>query len=217
MYIPLLNSSFAQTPDDGALALLALSHTTIEHQLYTAMLSRVLAVQTAIGAFTVQSLRQTSGVRSAAAVKRGLLGLAGKLSVEEHHAASADGVAQGKRLFHVFLPQEIFARRYVASLQSKPENSVLINAPREQSWQGNLSEVIKRYNISCREAEVALFCVQGLTNGEIARRLHIGEPTVKFHLRNIFTKCGVKRRTELVSHLLTQPSPAKQIAEVELK
>lgn len=206
MYIPLLNSSFAQTPDEGALALLALSHTTIEHQLYTSMLNRVLAAQTTIGAFTVQSLRQTSGVRSAAAIKRGLLGLAGKLSVEEHHAdsgATRQDATPNKRLFQVFLPQEIFARRYVASFQGNTEQIGFTNAGREQVAQHNLKQVIKRCKISCRETEVALFCVQGMTNAEIARRLHICEPTVKFHLRNIFTKCGVKRRAELVSHLLT--------------
>ena len=57
-------------------------------------------------------------------------------------------------------------------------------------------------NLSRREAQVALACAEGMTNSEIGRRLSIGEQTVKFHLRNIFAKFGVRRRTELISRLL---------------
>ncbi|HCX28418.1 MAG TPA: hypothetical protein DHU55_01390 [Blastocatellia bacterium] len=45
-------------------------------------------------------------------------------------------------------------------------------------------------------------CVQGLTNAEIGSRLLVTEQTVKFHLRRIFVKFGVKRRAELISRLL---------------
>jgi hypothetical protein len=44
--------------------------------------------------------------------------------------------------------------------------------------------------------------VEGLSNAEIGRRLQISEQTVKSHLRRVFDKFGVKRRTELVSRLL---------------
>jgi len=47
-----------------------------------------------------------------------------------------------------------------------------------------------------------LCCAEGLTNAEIGARLLITEQTVKFHLRNIFVKFGVKRRAELISRLL---------------
>jgi DNA-binding CsgD family transcriptional regulator len=44
--------------------------------------------------------------------------------------------------------------------------------------------------------------VEGLTNAEIGLRLLVSEQTVKFHLRHIFIKFGVKRRAELISRLL---------------
>jgi len=49
-----------------------------------------------------------------------------------------------------------------------------------------------------REFEVLRWLVQGKCNKEIARRLEIGEQTVKNHLRPIFQKFGVTRRAELV-------------------
>jgi DNA-binding CsgD family transcriptional regulator len=44
--------------------------------------------------------------------------------------------------------------------------------------------------------------VEGLSNAEIGKRLQISEQTVKSHLRRVFDKFGVRRRTELVSRLL---------------
>jgi len=53
-------------------------------------------------------------------------------------------------------------------------------------------------DLTPREFEVLRWLVQGKCNKEIARRLGIGEQTVKNHLRPIFQKFGVTRRTELV-------------------
>ncbi len=49
-----------------------------------------------------------------------------------------------------------------------------------------------------REFEVLGWLVQGLCNKEIARKLGIEEQTVKNHLRPIFQKFAVVRRTELL-------------------
>jgi DNA-binding CsgD family transcriptional regulator len=65
-----------------------------------------------------------------------------------------------------------------------------------------LQRVVEDKNLSRREAQVALCCAEGLTNAEIGARLLVTEQTVKFHLRNIFVKFGVKRRAELISRLL---------------
>ena len=41
--------------------------------------------------------------------------------------------------------------------------------------------------------------LQGLSNKEIARGLQLTENTVKFHLKKVFTKLQVKRRTQAVA------------------
>jgi ATP/maltotriose-dependent transcriptional regulator MalT len=53
--------------------------------------------------------------------------------------------------------------------------------------------------LSPREIEVLGPPWRGLSNGAIARSLHIGEATVKTHLLNVFAKVGVDDRTAAVS------------------
>jgi DNA-binding NarL/FixJ family response regulator len=49
-----------------------------------------------------------------------------------------------------------------------------------------------------RELEVLRWLAQGLSNKEIARRLHLTEETVKFHVRHILAKLDVQSRTQAV-------------------
>ena len=71
-----------------------------------------------------------------------------------------------------------------------------------QYFERAIKRVVANNNLSRREAQVALCCVEGLTNAEIGNRLSVSEQTVKFHLRHIFIKFGVQRRAELISRLL---------------
>ncbi|MEV4011845.1 response regulator transcription factor [Nonomuraea angiospora] len=52
--------------------------------------------------------------------------------------------------------------------------------------------------LSEREREVLELVAQGLTNGEIGRRLFIGEATVKTYLLRVYGKLGVSDRTSAV-------------------
>lgn len=54
--------------------------------------------------------------------------------------------------------------------------------------------------LSPREREVANYVCQGLRNGQIAGRLSMSEHTVKQHLKSIFSKLGLRSRTELAVH-----------------
>ena len=49
-----------------------------------------------------------------------------------------------------------------------------------------------------REREVLVLVARGLTNGDIAAALHLGEPTVRTHVGRIYTKASVRDRAQAV-------------------
>lgn len=53
--------------------------------------------------------------------------------------------------------------------------------------------------LSSAERRVVVLTREGLTNPEIAARLHISRRTVSTHLYRIFKKLGVKSRAELAA------------------
>ena len=55
-----------------------------------------------------------------------------------------------------------------------------------------------------RETEVVGLVAEGLSNREIARRLHLTEHTVRNYLFRIFEKLGLSNRVELVLYTLSQ-------------
>jgi LuxR family maltose regulon positive regulatory protein len=53
--------------------------------------------------------------------------------------------------------------------------------------------------LSEREMEVLRLIAEGLSNEEVAQRLVLSLPTVKWHTGNIYGKLGVKNRTQAVA------------------
>lgn len=185
--------------DGPARAMVALSHTPVERRLYASMLLALDSVGNGGQLFTVRSLTQLTGIQSLSTVRRGLEGLVSKFSVEREGRAHADGPRDQSVAYRVFPPEEVIARRNKNGFVTYDKG---MNNGGDRSFERVIQRVAENKNLSRREAQVALCCVEGLTNAEIGLRLMVAEQTVKFHLRHIFIKFGVKRRAELISRLL---------------
>jgi len=66
--------SFGENPEQAissqAMALVALSHTTVEHQLYSAMLTEIATVGTRVASFTTRGLMSLTGINGYSSVRR---------------------------------------------------------------------------------------------------------------------------------------------------
>ncbi|GKQ35566.1 response regulator transcription factor [Streptomyces sp. A012304] len=54
--------------------------------------------------------------------------------------------------------------------------------------------------LTTRETQVLVLIAEGLSNQEIARKLHVSTATVKTHINNMFTKTGLKDRAQAVRY-----------------
>lgn len=186
--------------DGPARALVALSHTPVERRLYASMLLANDGDTNGGQLFTARALIELTGIQSLSSVRRGLEGLVNKFSVERAPRAQANGSRDQSIGYRVVPPDEVIARRAENGFSAAYKNGIPNGDGR--SFERVIQRVAEIKNLSRREAEVALCCVEGLTNAEIGERLTVTEQTVKFHLRHIFIKFGVKRRAELISRLL---------------
>lgn len=73
------------------------------------------------------------------------------------------------------------------------------SASRWSSYQERLRQI---WGLTEREAQVAVECLRGKKNLEIAEHLHISVETVNKHLDKVYQKANVRGRAELASRLL---------------
>ncbi|HVE59675.1 MAG TPA: helix-turn-helix transcriptional regulator [Pyrinomonadaceae bacterium] len=179
---------------------IALSHTKTEQRLYELMLAETQKTMTKVGVFSTRYLMVQTGIHNYSSVRRAQIGLVNKLSIERHKTGG-DSKSSAVR-YVVYSPSEIIARRREAGFNPYPKEPA--NADPENSTGRIIERLVQRQNLSRRQAQVALKCAEGLSNAEIGAKLLIRQETVKFHLRNVFIKFGVKRRTELIAYLFLQ-------------
>ncbi|HEX8149731.1 MAG TPA: LuxR C-terminal-related transcriptional regulator [Pyrinomonadaceae bacterium] len=191
-----------ETTSEGATALLALSHSPVEQALYEALRAAACGQNAScVGSLSLRRLLELTGLGSYTTLRRARAGLVAKLSIDCKRSASDDGGEEGSgSSYLVYEPEEIFERRRVAGMEPYPKE--YRSHARGAGFVSALERVVNGYDLSRREAQVALCCAEGMTNAEIGDKLCISEQTVKFHMRHLFIKFGVRRRGELISRLL---------------
>ena len=64
-----------------------------------------------------------------------------------------------------------------------------------------VDKVLRRAELTEKEAEVARLVLKGLPSSEVGEVLGISDKTVRQHLSSVYTKCGVSSRAELFHHV----------------
>jgi DNA-binding NarL/FixJ family response regulator len=113
------------------------------------------------------------------ALKAGASAFLLKDSPPEQLAAAVRVVARGDALLHPAI-----TRRLIADFARRP-------TPRG----GHPPELRE---LTERELDVMRQLARGLSNGEIAAKLHLGEATVKTHVAHVLAKLGIRDRTQAV-------------------
>jgi DNA-binding CsgD family transcriptional regulator len=62
--------------------------------------------------------------------------------------------------------------------------------------------------LTAQEAQAARMARDGLSNPEIATRLFVSPRTIQYDLRDVFTKLGIRSRSQLEIVLPSDPEPA---------
>ncbi|NMC80515.1 MAG: hypothetical protein GYA59_14230 [Chloroflexi bacterium] len=99
------------------------------------------------------------------------------------------------------LPSSVFIARLLESFQSEAipmQASIPTSAMRREPFTAKMEEDLPVF-LSAREVEVLDLIAEGKSNQEISAQLYLALNTVKRHAYNIYTKLGVKNRTQAVS------------------
>jgi len=79
--------------------------------------------------------------------------------------------------------------------------AVLVRLQEEGLTLPSATDLMDRYELTPRQAEIALLLAKGASNREVARRLYISPHTVRTHAEQIFRKLGIHSRKALALEL----------------
>jgi signal transduction histidine kinase/DNA-binding NarL/FixJ family response regulator/ligand-binding sensor domain-containing protein len=107
-----------------------------------------------------------------------------------------------------YLTKPFNASEFLARIKNILENRIKIirelkglNTSAQNTGAFDLQRFIKKYDFSEREVEVMRLMAERKNNAQIAEELFVSLNTVKFHLKNIYGKLGIKSRLEAVEHV----------------
>ena len=83
-------------------------------------------------------------------------------------------------------------------------NAVISQEVMQSIIQRQTISPVKKYGLTRREVDVLCYIVEGMTNPEIAGKMHVSVSTIKFHVINLLQKLHVSTRTEAVSRAIEE-------------
>ena len=108
------------------------------------------------------------------------------------------GGLHGYLLKNASTPDLLRAIRIVMAGQVHFNPAVTTSAPQDPST------LAQRLNLTFREIDVIKLITEGLSNDQIAKRLHLSIDTVKTHRKNIHFKLGISKVADLVRFAIEQ-------------
>jgi len=78
-----------------------------------------------------------------------------------------------------------------------------VAVPRPGRTATDVPAALRALGVTSREADVLALLADGLTNKELAARLHLSPRTVEKHVASLLAKTGCRRRAQLVGYLAT--------------
>ncbi len=113
-----------------------------------------------------------------------------------------------------YLLKDMQSRDLIAAIRAVHQSGVLIlppmaarllsDATRSTPHQAEEPGAARLGDLTPRETEILKFVVQGMTNREIADRLHLTEGTVKNHMSAVYAKLHARDRAQAVSFAMRQ-------------
>lgn len=119
-----------------------------------------------------------------------------------------------RRKFRGYLRADLNDAEMLNAIEQAAAGHVVIDGSlsRETGRRAALTELahphlVNRWDLRPREMETLTYLTSGLSNRDIARRMVVGEETVKSHLKSIYRKLGVRDRTGAVATALGHQLP----------
>jgi DNA-binding NarL/FixJ family response regulator len=85
---------------------------------------------------------------------------------------------------------------FASAIRQAFSSSIFLAGPRTPTPAVPARAQKQAADLTTRELEILQLVAEGLSNGEMARRLWVTEQTIKFHLSNIYRKLDVANRTQ---------------------
>jgi len=102
------------------------------------------------------------------------------------------------RSYGPFTDQEVFYLRALANHINLVYAQCMRSREEGQPRSRSMEELTETYGLTRREAEILALAFEGLNNDELLERLTISKNTLLKHLQNLYRKCGVSSRIDLL-------------------